>query len=50
MGTSGKEVTEAERQRIERLRQAGLSIRDVAKEQRMSTTTVQKILKKAIAK
>jgi IS30 family transposase len=50
MATSGKELTQLERDRIARLRAAGLSVRDVAKAERVSPTTVQKILRTPIAK
>ena len=51
MATCGRDLTEAERERVRRLRdQAGLSIRQIAREERVSPTTVQKILKEPIAK
>lgn len=50
MATSGKDITCEEAERIRRLRAAGLSIRQIAREERLSPTTVQKNLKSAIAK
>lgn len=50
MATSGREIDERDRQRIQRLRQAGLSIRQVAKAERVCAKTVQKILRNALAK
>lgn len=50
MATSGRDITEQERERIRRLREAGLSIRQIAKEERVSPTTVQKNLKESLAK
>ena len=50
MATSGQKLTPQEQQRIERLRANGLSVREIAKEERVSTTTVQKIIGTAIAK
>jgi predicted transcriptional regulator len=45
MATSGKPLSDYEAERLRRLRQAGLSIRDIGKEERVSTRTVQKYLK-----
>ena len=45
MATSGRPLHEHERQRIIRLRALELSIRRVAAEERVSTQTVQKVLK-----
>lgn len=46
MATSGKPLTDYEQQRIKRLREdRELSIREVAKEEGISTRTVQKYLK-----
>jgi len=50
MATSGRDITEQDRERIRRLREAGLSIRQIAKEERVSTTTVQKNLKETSCK
>ncbi|NBW09964.1 MAG: hypothetical protein EBR82_18255 [Caulobacteraceae bacterium] len=47
---SGKPASEQDRNRIVRLREAGLSIRQIAHEQRCTTKTVQKILGTALAK
>jgi len=49
MADSGKELTQRERDRIAKLRAAGLSIRQIAYEERLSPTTVQKNLKKSLA-
>lgn len=49
MATSGKQLSEHEAERLRRLRQAGLSIRDIGKEERVSTRTVQKYLKASTA-
>lgn len=46
---SGYPLTEQEQERLRKLRQAGLSIRQIAREERLSPTTVQKNLKKSIA-
>ena len=45
MATPGKQLSDHEAERLRRLRQAGLSIRDIGKEERVSTRTVQKYLK-----
>ena len=46
MATSGKPLSEQEQERLRRLRAAGLSVREVAKLERVSPMTVQKILRK----
>ena len=50
MATSGKPLTQQEQDRLRKLRDAGLSVREVAKAERVSPTTVQKILRTSIAK
>ena len=50
MATSGRDTDEQTRRQIKKLRDAGLSVREVAKAEQVSTTTVQKILKNALAK
>lgn len=50
MATSGRDLTNAEAERIRKLREANLSVRQIAREERVSTTTVQKILKTSLAK
>lgn len=50
MATPGRETDEQTRQRIQRLREAGLSVRQVARETDTSTRTVQKYLKISLAK
>lgn len=50
MATPGRELDDADRERIRRLRDAGLSVRQIAREQRVSPTTVQKNLKTSLAK
>jgi len=50
MATSGRDIDERDKRRIQQLRDAGLSVRKVASEARVSPTTVQKILKRDIAK
>lgn len=49
MGTPGKQLSEQEQDRIRRL-SAKLSVREIAKEERLSPTTVQKILKMSVDK
>lgn len=41
-----KPIDQRDAARIRKLREAGLSVREVAKEQRVSKSTVQKILEK----
>lgn len=50
MATSGRDIDEQTRRQIQKLRDAGLSVREVAKAERVSPTTVQKILKITLAK
>lgn len=50
MATSGKPLTTQDAERLRRLREAGMSIRQIAREERLSPTTVQKNLKNPIAK
>lgn len=45
MATPGKKLSLQEQARVRRLREAGLSIRRVAHEERISTRTAQKYLK-----
>lgn len=47
MATPGKPLDQRTREQIVRLRAVGLSVREVAKEQRVSVPTVQKVLKSA---
>lgn len=49
MATSGRETTQQEQDRIRRL-QGRMSVREAAKTERVSPTTVQKIWKQTIAK
>ena len=46
MATSGRETDEQTKRQIKKLRDAGLSVREIAREQRVSPPTVQKILRK----
>jgi len=50
MATSGKPLSDQEQERIRKLRDAGLSIREIAKAQMVSPTTVKKKLNNALAK
>lgn len=50
MATPGKPLPEPERRQIVRLREAGASIRGIARSVSVSINTVQKILRTPIAK
>jgi len=50
MATSGKRLDIGEENRVRRLRAAGMTIRAIASAERVSPTTVRKILKNPIAK
>lgn len=50
MATSGKNLSNQDRDRVRKLREAGLSIREIARAQMLSKNTVQKILQTPLAK
>lgn len=45
MGQSGNKLSQQEEDRVRRLKAQGLSVREIAHEEMVSPTTVQKILK-----
>lgn len=45
MATPGRPISEQDAARIRRLRGVGMSIREIGKEERVSTRTVQKYIK-----
>ena len=47
MATSGKSIDDRDRERIRKLREQGVSVRQVASAMLVSPTTVQKILKES---
>lgn len=48
--TQGKKISDADIERLRKLREAGLSVRQVARAENVSPQTVQKFCKNTIAK